>query len=320
MYSICSQRDLRTDLPMYSVPRVSRKWRFIYVLRLGWGDYMQLTCWRKSLSVIYFDEHRDMVLSTDYDGALIRPLPIFVIASKSRIPNSNHQAPSPFHPKILHLMNTVVNLYPPPTVGFHRGAIGENDPIPLKLYHGPSKDSPIYATTDQIERHSTGTLYNHAYDPKALFATTKVSIDAHLTKERCDFDFLVGGHDGLEKKVMKFRWKQCKGDPQVMELGQSRAMEAHDWSWFGRENKKGMKLFCWGEGEDGPDGKGKDKGEVLAVFVAGKKHSKMNPVRIAAKVRWLDSKIWTDEVKLAAFLALMTYGEKTRRVGTGAGA
>lgn len=130
----------------------------------------------------------------------------------------------------------------------------------------------------------------------------------------------MAGDDGMEKKVMQFRWKQCEGDPQVMDLGRTQAIEGHDWSWFGRENKRGMKLFCWDENAKGK-GKGKDKeeGEVLAVFVAGKKHSKMNPVRIAAKVRWFDSKIWTDELKLAAFLALVTYGEKTRRVGTGAG-
>lgn len=60
-------------------------------------------------------------------------------------------------------------------------------------------------------------------------------------------------------------------------------------------------------------------GEVLAVFVAGKTHSKMNPVRIAAKVRWLESGLWTKELKLAAFMALMTYGEKSRRVGSGPG-
>lgn len=86
----------------------------------------------------------------------------------------------------------------------------------------------------------------------------------------------------------------------------TRAVDEHDWSWIERKNKRGMKLFH------------EESGEVLAIFVAGKKHSRMNPVRIAAKVRWLESERWTEELKLAAFLALMTYCEKTRRVGTGA--
>lgn len=102
-------------------------------------------------------------------------------------------------------------------------------------------------------------------------------------------------------------WKQCEGDPQVIALAKTRAVDAHDWSWVERENKRGMKLFH------------EESKEVLAVYVAGKKHSKMNPVRIAAKVRWFESARWTEELKLAAFLALMTYGEKTRRVGTGGG-
>lgn len=54
-----------------------------------------------------------------------------------------------------------------------------------------------------------------------------------------------------------------------------------------------------------------DTGEALAVYVAAKNHSKMNPLKIAAKVRWIESETWTEELKLAAFLALMTYGEKT---------
>lgn len=65
--------------------------------------------------------------------------------------------------------------------------------------------------------------------------------------------------------------------------------------------------------------KDKDAGQCLAVFVAGKTHSKMNPMKVAARVRWFEDAwaaggvdgLWGEEGKVAAMLALMTYGEKT---------
>jgi hypothetical protein len=65
--------------------------------------------------------------------------------------------------------------------------------------------------------------------------------------------------------------------------------------------------------------KGKNAGQCLAVFVAGKSHSKMNPLKVAARVRWFEDAwlaggvdgVWGEEGKVAAMLALMTYGEKT---------
>lgn len=107
--------------------------------------------------------------------------------------------------------------------------------------------------------------------------------------------------------LQKFVWKQCEKDPQVVELCATRSVDAHDWSWYGRGERRGMKLFH------------EESGDVMAVFVAAKKHSKMNPVRIAAKVRWLESARWTEELKLAAFLALMTFSENSRRAGMGPG-
>lgn len=62
-------------------------------------------------------------------------------------------------------------------------------------------------------------------------------------------------------------------------------------------------------------------GKCLAVFVAAKTHSKMNPMKIAGRVRWLDEvwdegppqggKNWGEEGRVAAFLALMGYLEKS---------
>lgn len=57
-----------------------------------------------------------------------------------------------------------------------------------------------------------------------------------------------------------------------------------------------------------------EDGEVLAVFVAAKSHSKMNPVKIAARIRWMNDEVWNGNggewLKIAAFLAVMTFGEK----------
>ena len=62
-------------------------------------------------------------------------------------------------------------------------------------------------------------------------------------------------------------------------------------------------------------------GKCLAIFVAAKTHSKMNPMKIAGRVRWCDEvwdeglpgsrNTWGEEGRVAAFLALMAYLEKS---------
>lgn len=77
--------------------------------------------------------------------------------------------------------------------------------------------------------------------------------------------------------------------------------------FFGRE-KGDSKLKAKEEG-----------GSCLAVFVAAKTHSRMNPMKLAARVRWYEDVWvqggvdgpWGEVGKVAAFLALMAYGEKT---------
>lgn len=205
-----------------------------------------------------------MIVSTNYDDSFIRPLPIFYVSIKMK-----------------------------------RGDDDETSIIPLTLHHGVDKDGPIYGYVEAIETHAKGTIFNHAYNPDALFRTTVLDIGAHITKERCDFKFSVPSADKTTSEVQAFRWKQCKGDAEVLSLARERTVEAHDWSKVDWGEKRGLKLFQ------------ENTGEVLAVFVGGKSHSKKNPLKIAAKIKWLESPTWTEELKLAAFLALMTYVEKT---------
>jgi len=158
----------------------------------------------------------------------------------------------------------------------------------------------VYGYVTGIERHTKGYILNHAYNPAAPFTTTVLDIDAHITREFCDFKFSIPSEmDPSKREVQAFKWKQCKGSPEVMALAAERSIETHDWSKFDWGEKRGMKLFH------------EASGEALAVYVAGKNHSTKNPMQIAAKVKWFESKIWTEELKLAAFLALMTFGEKT---------
>jgi hypothetical protein len=179
------------------------------------------------------------------------------------------------------------------------GGDKETATLPLVLYHGYDKTAPVYGYVEDIERHAKGTILNQVYNPAATFKTTVLNIDAHVTKEYCDFKFYVPSVDKTTRHLQAFKWKQCKGSPEVVALARERAMPTHDWCMLDRNNKRGMKLFQI------------DTGEVLAVFVSGKSHSTMNPVKISAKIKWFESETWTEELKLAAFLSLMTYCEKT---------
>ncbi|CZT04539.1 uncharacterized protein RAG0_10959 [Rhynchosporium agropyri] len=177
----------------------------------------------------------------------------------------------------------------------------ENSIIPLTLHYGPDKTGPILGFVESIERNTKATILNTVYDPTAEFKTTILDIGALLS------------------------------------LCSDRVLPDHDWCLLGRENERGMCLFRIGSEKDVTtatnveESKGKfwnfgkskkpklDDGEVLAVFVAGKSHSWKNPVKVAARIRWCDNEVWSEQLKLAAFLAIMTFGEKSRRVGTGGG-
>ncbi|KAH7342984.1 hypothetical protein BKA65DRAFT_505312 [Rhexocercosporidium sp. MPI-PUGE-AT-0058] len=261
-------------------------------------------------TVLYKESYRDIVISTLYDETLQRPLPLFYIAigfTSIRVSNTG-------------------------------SSDAENTIIPVTLHYGPDKTGPILGYVESIEKNSKGTILNTVYDPTAQFKTTILDIGVHLTKEYCEFKFSVPSElDPAVKEMQVFRWKQCEHHPAVLSLCSDRVLPSHDWCMLDRKNERGMCLFQLGSEADvataanAEEAKGKFWGmgktkkpkledrEVLAVFVSAKLHSKMNPVKIAARIRWLENEVWSEQLKLAAFLAVMTFGEKSRRVGTGGG-
>ncbi|KAL2065951.1 hypothetical protein VTL71DRAFT_3621 [Oculimacula yallundae] len=260
-------------------------------------------------TVLYKESYRDIVISTLYDETLVRPLPLFYI-----------------------------------TIGFNSARISktgtsdaENAIIPVRLHYGHDKTGPVLGFVESIERNTKATILNTVYDPMAQFKTTILDIGAHITKEYCDFQFSVPSKlDPAVQEIQIFRWKQCKHHPAVLSLASDRVIPSHDWCLLDRQNERGMCLFQVGSVDAqtaliAEESKGRfwgmskskkpklEDGEVLAIFVSAKSHSTKNPVKIAARIRWCENELWNDQFKLAAFLAIMTFGEKSRRVGTGGG-
>ena len=219
------------------------------------------------------------------------------------------------------------------------------------LHRGSDRTGAVYGHVEGIERHTVGTVIHHAFNPSATFSTTKVPIDAYLTKEYCNFSYSTPSYEDPAVQIShNFQWRQCTSAPEVLDLCRSRpeGLETHDWCWVDRKNERGYKLFYMNpdptvtqnpvQGSEEPKkkrslfGRAKDKalvrkedtgvgGKCLAIFVAAKTHSKMNPMKIAGRVRWCDEvwdeglpgsrNTWGEEGRVAAFLALMAYLEKS---------